>query len=149
MVYICYSCLRNFDSASGLNIHRSHCKSKNNVIVRSYQIDITGNDNVINSHIETRDIVNTNEMNIIHEESEIFAYLPSFIEAKKCAEILTNSTKSEVQAKDINTAYDEIIHWKKNIFKVPSGKSGNNFILELAKMVRTLQHKRVIIKILL
>ena len=134
MVYICDGCLRNFDSPKGSNIHRSHCKSKNNVSVRSYQINITGdNDDIINSHIETGDIVNTNEMNIVHEKSEIFAYLPSFIEAKKCAETLTNSTKGEVQAKDINPAYDEIIHWKKNLFKVSSGKSGKNFTLELAK----------------
>ena len=142
MVYTCYGCLRNFDSARGLNIHRSRCKSKNNVIVKSYQIDITGNDNVINSHIETRDTVNTNEMNIKHEEGEIFAYLPSFIEAKKCVEILTNSTKGEMQAKDINAAYDEIMHWNKNIFKVPSGKSRKNFILELAKWLEHYNTKK-------
>ena len=65
MVYTCDGCLRNFDSPRGLNIHRSHSKSKNNLNVRSYQIDITGdNDNVINSHIEIGDIVNTNEMAI-------------------------------------------------------------------------------------
>ena len=134
MVYICDGCLRNFDSPRGLNIHRSHCKSKNNLNVRSYQIDITGdNDNVNNSHIEIGDIVNTNEMTIVHEESDIFANLPSFVEAKKCAEILANSTKGVVQSKNINAAYDEIIHWKKNIFDVPSGKSGKNFILDLAK----------------
>ena len=86
MIYTCDGCLRNFDSPKGLNIRRSHCKSKDNVNVRSYQINITGDyDDIINSHIETGDIVNTNEMNIVHEESEIFAYLPSFIEAKKCA----------------------------------------------------------------
>ena len=72
-------------------------------------------------------------MNIVREESEILANLPSFIEAKKCAEILTNSTKGEVQVKDINAADYEIIHWKKNLFKVPSGKARKNFILELAK----------------
>ena len=60
MVYRCDVCLRNFDSSRGLNIHRSHCKSKNNVNVRSYQIDITGdNDNVNNSHSETGKILQT------------------------------------------------------------------------------------------
>ena len=59
--------------------------------------------------------------------------MPSFVEAKKCAEILANSTKGVVQAKNINAAYGEIIHWKKNIFDVPSGKSGKNFILDIAK----------------
>ena len=84
--------------------------------MRSYQIDITGdNDNVFHSHVETGDIVNTNKMAIVHEESDIFAHLPSFVEAKKCEEILTNSTKGVVQTKDINAAYDEIIHWKKNL----------------------------------
>ena len=143
MVHTCDGCLRNFDSPKGLNIHQSHCKSKNNVNVRGYQIDITGhNENVINSHLEIGDIVNMNKMAIVHKESDVFAYLPSFVETKKCVKILTNSTKGVVQAKDINAAYHEIRHWKKNLFKVPSGKSGKNFILELAKMVRTLQHKK-------
>ena len=39
-----------------------------------------GNDNFINSHIETGDILHTNEINIVHEESEIFTYLTLFIE---------------------------------------------------------------------
>ena len=83
MVYTCDGCLLNFDSPRGLNIHQSKCKSKNNVNVRSYEIDITGdNDNVINSHIEIGDIVNTKEMNIVHKESEVIAYLPSFVQAK-------------------------------------------------------------------
>ena len=76
-------------------------------------------------------------MAIIHEESYIFGYLPSFVQAKKCAEILAHSTNGVVQAIDINAAYDEIIYWKKNLFKFPSGKSGKNFILELA---RKLEH---------
>ena len=102
--------------------------------MRSYQTDIKGdNDNVIHSHLKTGDIVNTNKMTIVHEESDIFAHLPSFFEAQKCAKILTNNTKGIVQTKDINAAYDEIIQSKKNLFKVPSGKSGKNFILELAK----------------
>ena len=70
--------------------------------MRNYQIDIAVyNDNDVNSHIETRDIVNTNEINILHEESKFFANLPSFVEAKKCAEILTNSIKGEVQVKNL------------------------------------------------
>ena len=42
MVYPCNNCLHNFDSPRRLNIHRSHCKSKNNVIVRNNQIDMKG-----------------------------------------------------------------------------------------------------------
>ena len=83
-------------------------------------------------------------MNIVREECKIFAYLLSLIEAKKCGEILSNSTKDEVQVKDINAAFDEIIHWKTNLFKVPPGKTGKNFISELAKW---LEH--ILVKILL
>ena len=83
-------------------------------------------------------------MNIVHEECEIFVYLLSFIAAKKCDEILSNSTKDEVQVKDINAAFDEIILWKTNLFKVPRSKAGKNFILELAKW---LEH--ILVKILL
>ena len=46
MVYTCDGCLLNFDSPRGLNIHQSNSRSKNNVNMRSYEIDITGdNDN--------------------------------------------------------------------------------------------------------
>ena len=62
-------------------------------------------------------------------KSEIFAYFPSFVKAKKCAEILTNTTNGEVQAND-NADYVEILHWKKNLFKVPSGKSAKNLIIK-------------------
>ena len=47
-------------------------------------------------------------MSIVHEESDVFDYLPSFVEAKQCGEILTNRTKGVVKAKDINAAYDDI-----------------------------------------
>ena len=52
MVYTCDGCLLNFDSPRGLNIHQSNSKSKNNVNMRSYEIDITGdNDNEWNNEL--------------------------------------------------------------------------------------------------
>ena len=32
----------------------------------------------------------------------------------------------------INDAYDEIVHWKRNIFEVPTSKIGRDFVNELA-----------------
>ena len=73
---------------------------------------------IVNSHIETGDVVNTNEMAIVHEESDIFAYLPSFVEAKKCAENLTNSTKGVVQAKDeIKRMMKRSLRWNNTLEK--------------------------------
>ena len=37
----------------------------------------------------------------------------------------------------INTYYEEIVHWKKNIFKIPSGKAGKAFVIELARLLRS------------
>ena len=40
--------------------------------------------------------------------------------------------ESFIQA--IKKCYEEIVHWKKNLFKVPSGKAGKVFVRELARM---------------
>ena len=37
----------------------------------------------------------------------------------------------------INAAYNEAVHWRRNIFKVPSGKAGKEFTLELARLFRS------------
>jgi hypothetical protein len=34
----------------------------------------------------------------------------------------------------INDAYEEIVHWKRNVFLVPSGRVGKSFIQELARI---------------
>lgn len=36
---------------------------------------------------------------------------------------------------DINDAYDEIVHWRRNIFKIPSGKAGKMFVRELTRLL--------------
>ena len=34
----------------------------------------------------------------------------------------------------LNRVYDEIVQWKRNLFKVPSGKAGKAFVRELSGM---------------
>ena len=36
----------------------------------------------------------------------------------------------------LNGIYDEIVHWRRNLFKVPSGKAGTAFVRELSRMFR-------------
>ena len=36
----------------------------------------------------------------------------------------------------INQCYNEIVHWKRNLFKVPSGKAGKMFTSELTRLFR-------------
>ena len=39
----------------------------------------------------------------------------------------------------IDATYKEVIHWKRNLFKVPSGKNGNDFVRELARLISAYQ----------
>ena len=34
----------------------------------------------------------------------------------------------------ISSAYTEIVHWKRNVFPVPHGRAGIDFVLELARL---------------
>ena len=34
----------------------------------------------------------------------------------------------------LNAAYNEVVHWRPNLFKVPLGKAGKSFVCELARM---------------
>ena len=47
----------------------------------------------------------------------------------------------EIAAQDfvqvVEAAYCEPVHWRRNIFKVPSGKAGKEFVLELAHLFRS------------
>ena len=38
----------------------------------------------------------------------------------------------------LNTTYDEAIHWRLNLFKIPYGTAGKSFTLELARMYKAL-----------
>nr|WNS50068.1 DOMON domain-containing protein [Halisarca dujardinii] len=35
----------------------------------------------------------------------------------------------------INDAYNEVVHWKHNVFEVPRGKAGNSFVAELCRLL--------------
>ena len=37
----------------------------------------------------------------------------------------------------IDATYAEIVHWRRNLFKIPSGKEGRAFVSELARLYRS------------
>lgn len=43
----------------------------------------------------------------------------------------------EMFVKQVNEAYEEIVKWKRNIFLLPSGKAGKEFIKELARLYQS------------
>ena len=40
----------------------------------------------------------------------------------------------ETFAKSVSLSYEEIVHWRWNLFKVPSGKAGKSFVCELGRL---------------
>ena len=42
----------------------------------------------------------------------------------------------ELFCEKVNSAYDEVVHWRRNVFQVPSGSSGRAFVSELARLFR-------------
>ena len=36
----------------------------------------------------------------------------------------------------VTLAYEEVVHWKQNLFLVPFGKSGNQFVSELTRLYK-------------
>ena len=42
----------------------------------------------------------------------------------------------ETFAHSVVCCYEETVHWRRNLFKVPSGKAGKSFIHELTKLFR-------------
>ena len=45
-----------------------------------------------------------------------------------------HTLSGEEFATAIDSAYDQIVHWKSNLFKVPSGASGKRFVGELMRL---------------
>ena len=60
--------------------------------------------------------------------------LPSFVPAQ-----IPNFRWGEIDGTTmqgvINESYNEIVHWKRNLFKVPSGKAGKGFVRELTRLL--------------
>ena len=58
--------------------------------------------------------------------------LPSFAPTNPYNQFKWGEIDGEKIAADIDSIYTQIVHWKHNLFKVPSGKYGKVFVQELA-----------------
>ena len=45
-----------------------------------------------------------------------------------------NTVPGSVYQKDLEEAYEQIVHWRKNVFMVPTGASGKKFINEITRL---------------
>jgi len=57
-----------------------------------------------------------------------------YSESEHCVNFTWGAVDGLTFSSLINNACEEVVHWHRNIFLVPSGKFGTNFVLELAKL---------------
>ena len=117
MSFNCVLCDRSFDTQRGLNIHSK----------RSHRID------------------NTPELSITAETIDTVESMPSISTTdsqddtiNQCAEnTFIWGEQSSVQfTRDLNFVYDKVVYWRKNLFRLPSGSAGKDFIREVTRLIK-------------
>ena len=63
--------------------------------------------------------------------------LPQPEEAPRGTILWSESAVNENIQEDLQMAYDEVIRWRRNLFMTPSGKAGDAFVSELARLYRS------------
>ena len=59
---------------------------------------------------------------------------PWLLPCSPCPDFQWESSDGKVFCASITSAYDEAIHWKRNIFLLPSGNAGKSFIQEMTRL---------------
>ena len=134
MVHTCTSCdlyVYFFKSPKGLNIHQTHCKFKQIVINRNNQDVIPEEAFMIeNIVVETNTIVESEEKEI-EIEVKLKPNLPSYTNPSSIVKSTTNSLNGHEFVETIHRVYDEIVQWRKDLFKLSSGNAAKIFIRKL------------------
>ena len=63
--------------------------------------------------------------------------IPDFARASDPSFQWSESVCGEAFYTAICAAYEEVVHWRKNIFLLPSGKLGEHFVLEMARLFKS------------
>ena len=67
--------------------------------------------------------------------------LPSFIGLSPPSFLWNDTIEGSDFVDRVTAAYDEVVHWKRNLFVVPFGKVGKEFVLELSCLFRSYGEK--------
>ena len=131
MVYICELCEGKYESLRGPRIHQSSYKKRftgnSNVITTSLT---DGCENVSDGQIETSHTLLADEF-FIEQIPEVVPNLPNYPESTN-PRFSYHDIPGETFSNLINDLYNEIVTWKKNLFKLPTGSAAKAFIKELS-----------------
>jgi hypothetical protein len=113
----CERCERTFTTKSGRTNHSKICNKKNKetilLQVPTAKLAVTSKESDINT-----DIIALSPVNAINSTIPIWGSL-------------TREDLTQV----VGAVYEEVVHWRKNLFLVPSGAAGKKYVRESAKII--------------
>ena len=155
MIHSCYQCSRNFQTAAGLNIHNGRVH-KTIPILESTQ-NASGSLEAVDNTTRNEGILTQ----IAQDETQEEPGLPTHIVQDGTGESFPTTlpvapgdvdtsvplqsegpmfawgeATSGVFIQNMNTIYEKVVFWKKNLFKLPSGAAGKSFIKECTRLIK-------------
>lgn len=109
--HICRHCERTFRSNRGLNQHLRSCK----------QNTVGENESEKETQENTESSRNTSDSTITSSAAQKFYKWGNY--------------PSHVFETNVSAVYEQIVHWKKNLFLLPSGKAGKQYIDETTRLM--------------
>ena len=70
---------------------------------------------------------------LIADDDRVKNYIPCFAPIQS-PNFQWGDIKGETFAHSIQSCYKEVVHWTRNLFKLPSGKAGKAFVREVTRM---------------
>ena len=131
-------CNHVFETLRGLSIHYVACKRKELKSIRRVNnatIEIITDEQ--NVEIETSTILEAYVLTI-ETDNILLANIPNYMPDKPYSNKEWHDTTRLQFALIIDNIYDEIVHWRKNLFKFPSGTTGRSFISVLTAWLNLL-----------
>ena len=126
--------------SNALRIHQSSYKKRfirNNNVITTPLAD--GYENVGDTQIEIADILLADEF-VIEKIPEVVPNLPNYPESTN-PRFSYHDIPGETFANLANDLYNEIVTWKKDLFKLPTGNAAKAFIKELSLWLERFNHK--------
>ena len=127
--YRCEFCLSYFLSAKVLESHTKKCKSTKRKKDQNGAKMKRQNSNNLNS---LATVTPGMSFSAVVETDVIRPFMPIYSPPNS-----VGGGSLLLPPNEINEAYEIVIHWRKNIFELPKGKSGKLFITEITKFIQS------------
>ena len=148
--YPCTQCNRRLSTASGLKIHVGRMHKVINIPHQADQFELQADQverhqeaAINNPHNELHPSENTIPPDGTGEIipvllPENFSNLNVIGEVVGARHVfIWGNVSASVFSKNLETVYNKIVYWKKNLFKLPSGSAGKDFVRETTRLIKS------------